>query len=230
MYLFLLVLFTFFYVTLAKRVVRFLARYNRKLKLAAILFFVLLPFIDVLIGYMVYFSLCFTDCGKTVYKTQSEPASICINEVGTRYGVHNYGVTDISIDSYLFDEVLSVTVDVGKNTGRSIVSDVGLNTFFINSEGLLSSKKVSSMDCDVLYKYDENKLFLLPVHIKNAALSDMKTGEMLSESTAIKLEYLGFGIIPYFNWVGWHDSLIHLESCYDDFDKFKDLVTSTIHR
>jgi hypothetical protein len=214
------------YVKFSKKIVTFLARYGRAYKIAAIIFFSLLPFVDVLAGYVAYYYICIQKAGRSVYAKTSPPISVCVDDSGMSYGIYVHGITDVTQDRYLFNLVSSVYTNVNKTSGRSIAESPGLNKYEIDEEGILRAKAVNEKICEYDYIEEEEKLLMLPVYVTTSVLLDHNNKRIFAKNVNVKIKYLGIYVIPYFNWIKWYDQYYVKEYNYDRH-KFKNIVTAT---
>lgn len=227
MLLIIFITFTCCYVALAKRVVRFLTRYGSKARRLAILFFVLLPFVDVLAGYVAYYSIANFKAGRFVYEKTTQPVSVCIDDTVMSYGLYVRGVTEISRNEYLFNEISSIYTNVEKTDGRSIAEKTGLNKFYLDEKDVLRSKSVKNEQCDFKYVSQVEKVPLLPVYTTIAILTDVVSGKIYAKDITVSIRYIGFDVIPYFNWIRWWDRPF-VKYSNNDIYVFKNLIKSVV--
>ena len=229
MILILLVIGTIMYVKLAMYIIGKIPSSKQVVKKTIIILFLLVPFIDVLAGYVVFFKLCLLDCGTTVNEKIKRPASIYIDDKSYGYEISDYGVTYYNKESYLFDGVDFVEMNAKKLHEKkySVISDTGLHRYYIGPDGQLKATKIQINEAKVGYLHTETRFEIVPVIVRYSILYDRNTGKLLSKNTMAGINYVAIGGIPYFNWLHWFDQTYNKE-CNSNIHTLKHLVLSTL--
>jgi hypothetical protein len=215
---------TYIYIKVSIFLYKKLQPANKKLRIFVIVVLLLLPFIDVFVGYLFFIPLCKFNSGMSVYDYIYDNNSILIED-GTRYGL-----TELNKDRYFIDGIEKIEMEVKELAIKSIAKEAGMNEYTMLSDGRIFSKKIENVNSEIYYKGYSKKLFLIPVYLYRATLINNRTNKVLSVNNSYSIKYIGIGKIPYFNWLSWHKEIKEGFDCNYSLYKFMDIYGATIHK
>lgn len=224
MFLFIIIFCTVFYVAIAEKTTKKVWNItNSKVKRNLVLwFFILLPFWDVLLGYMVYIPMCRFWAGDKVYKTVKGVNSVYYDTTYPRYGITNYNKPH-----YFKNGITNVEMNVTELLPGSIAKEVGLNRFWVDSSnGKLCSKKIDKIMSNIVINTTNDDYKIIPITVIQSKIYDNSNNMLLAKSNALTIRYLSIVGIPFFNWLKWYDQGYSSNNCKSKTN----IITLTINK
>ncbi|MEZ4483527.1 MAG: hypothetical protein R2864_02680 [Syntrophotaleaceae bacterium] len=178
---------------------------------SSIWFFILLPIWDVLLGFLIYFPLCWFWSGNQVYEKVDNVTGIYYQNTEV-----DYGITDYSRNYLSRRDIDFVEMYVAEIAPASIATQRGLHRFWINDEGKVEAKKISKLKSKIRLVQTSSKLWFLPITVYKTTLFSQE--DLLSEYRSLEIRYLSLFYIPYFNWLHWFDQGLIEFRCFPEAD------------